>query len=39
MVGADTRKLREEIGWKPQWSLQDGIAETINWWKTDARNG
>ena len=39
MAVADTRKLREEVGWKPQWSLQDGIAETINWWKTDARDG
>jgi nucleoside-diphosphate-sugar epimerase len=39
MAVADTRKFREEVGWKPRWSLHDGIAETINWWKTDARAG
>jgi nucleoside-diphosphate-sugar epimerase len=39
MVTADTRKLRDEVGWKPRWSLKDGIAETIKWWKTDARAG
>jgi nucleoside-diphosphate-sugar epimerase len=37
MVCADTRKLREEVGWNPRWSLKDGIAETIKWWKSDAR--
>jgi len=39
MAAADTRKLREEVGWKPRWSLPDSIAETIDWWKTDARDG
>jgi len=39
MVCADTRKLREEVGWEPRWSLKDGVAETIKWWKTDARAG
>lgn len=39
IVSADTRKLREEVGWQPRWSLTDGIAETIDWWKTDARDG
>ena len=39
MVCADTRKLREEVGWNPRWSLKDGIAETIKWWKSDARAG
>jgi nucleoside-diphosphate-sugar epimerase len=39
MVCADTRKLREEVGWNPRWSLQDGIAESIKWWKSDARAG
>jgi nucleoside-diphosphate-sugar epimerase len=37
MVSADTRKLREEVGWTPRWSLNDGIAETISWWKSAVR--
>jgi nucleoside-diphosphate-sugar epimerase len=33
IVSADMRKMREEVGWVPRWSLTDGIAETIKWWK------
>ncbi len=39
MVCADIRKLRGEVGWNPRWSLKDGIAETIKWWRSDARVG
>ncbi len=39
VVCADTRKVREEVGWNPRWTLQGGIAESIKWWRTDARAG
>ena len=39
IVCADTRKMRDQVGWTPRWTLTDGIAETIKWWRTDARAG
>jgi len=30
---ASTRRLKEEVGWQPQYSLKQGLQETIAWWK------
>jgi nucleoside-diphosphate-sugar epimerase len=30
---ADVARLRDEVGWSPQYDLASGLAETINWWK------
>jgi len=30
---ADVMRLRNEVGWTPQYDLTRGLAETINWWK------
>jgi nucleoside-diphosphate-sugar epimerase len=30
---SDVRRLREEVGWTPRSSLNDGIANTIDWWR------
>jgi nucleoside-diphosphate-sugar epimerase len=30
---ADTRRLFDEVGWQTQYSLQEGIRETVAWWK------
>lgn len=30
---ADITRLRSEVDWQPRYSLADGIAETIKWWK------
>jgi nucleoside-diphosphate-sugar epimerase len=30
----DVRRLREELGWAPRFSLNDGVANTIDWWRT-----
>jgi nucleoside-diphosphate-sugar epimerase len=27
-------RLRDEVGWTPRFSLNDGIANTIDWWRT-----
>jgi nucleoside-diphosphate-sugar epimerase len=33
VVIADVRRLCNEVGWRPRWSLDDGLADTIRWWK------
>ncbi|MDX1637132.1 MAG: NAD(P)-dependent oxidoreductase [Balneolaceae bacterium] len=33
VVFADTSRLRHELGWKPTFQLEQGITDTINWWK------
>jgi nucleoside-diphosphate-sugar epimerase len=34
LLVADTRRLREEVGWAPQYGLEDGLAATIIWHKS-----
>ncbi len=29
----DWTKLREELGWRPQWDFERGLAETIRWYR------
>ncbi len=31
---ADNRKARALLGWQPRWGLQDGLKETVAWFKT-----
>ena len=33
LLVADTRRLREEVGWRPHYDLHNGLAHTIEWWK------
>jgi nucleoside-diphosphate-sugar epimerase len=33
-IVADITRLREELGWQPQASLEQRIAETCQWWQT-----
>jgi nucleoside-diphosphate-sugar epimerase len=33
LILADSRRLREEVGWKPEYTLDDGLDETIAWWR------
>jgi nucleoside-diphosphate-sugar epimerase len=32
---ADTRRLRDEVGWQPAIQLEQGLAETIGWWRRE----
>ena len=32
-TNADTSRLEIEVGYKPHWTLRDGIAQFINWYK------
>lgn len=33
MVVADIRRLGAHVGWTPSYSLEEGLLETIEWWK------
>ena len=37
MIVADVQRLRQEVGWKPQYSLVDGLAKTIQWWQSQQK--
>ncbi len=30
---ANTGRLREELNWEPQYTLQEGLQETVEWWR------
>jgi nucleoside-diphosphate-sugar epimerase len=30
---ANTRRLNEEVGWLPGYSIQEGLKETVAWWR------
>jgi len=31
---ANTRKLREVVGWKPRLTLDEGLRQTVEWWRS-----
>lgn len=33
LILADNRRLTEEVGWLPQFDLEAGLQDTIDWWK------
>jgi nucleoside-diphosphate-sugar epimerase len=35
---ADVQRLRDEVGWRPVYSLQEGMVETTEWWKSQMRS-
>jgi nucleoside-diphosphate-sugar epimerase len=35
LIEADVGRLRDEVGWRPAVSLEEGIRETVEWWKTN----
>lgn len=32
-IGANTTRLRDELGWTPKFDLESGIDDTIQWWQ------
>jgi nucleoside-diphosphate-sugar epimerase len=30
----DIRRLSGEVGWSPRRPLDEGLADTVNWWRT-----
>ena len=37
VIEADVTRLRDEVGWRPSLTLAEGIRETVEWWKANAR--
>jgi nucleoside-diphosphate-sugar epimerase len=35
VLAADVRRLREEVGWAPEHSLESGIGQTVEWWSAN----
>jgi nucleoside-diphosphate-sugar epimerase len=33
LLVADVSRLRDELGWRPRVRLDDGLCETVNWWR------
>ncbi|HEY5813962.1 MAG TPA: NAD(P)-dependent oxidoreductase [Terrimicrobiaceae bacterium] len=33
LVVADTQRITDALGWRPQYQIQEGIARTISWWR------
>jgi nucleoside-diphosphate-sugar epimerase len=33
LVAADVNRLRNEVGWKPRLGLEEGLAQTVAWWR------
>jgi nucleoside-diphosphate-sugar epimerase len=33
MIVADTSRLRGELGWHPEFTLENGIQESVEWWR------
>jgi nucleoside-diphosphate-sugar epimerase len=33
-IVADTRRLRDELGWRPRLSLENGLNGTVEWWRS-----
>lgn len=36
-IVADVRRLRDEVGWRPEFSLTEGVADTVDWWRRQPR--
>ena len=37
MIVADVQRLKQEVGWKPHYSLADGLAKTVQWWQSQQK--
>ncbi len=35
----DIGRLRDEVGFNPAWTLDEGLADTIRWWRTELGEG
>ncbi len=36
---ANTARLNEEVGWRPQYTLTEGLTETVGWWRKKIKAG
>lgn len=38
LLAADVSRLRDEVGWLPRYTLDDGLEATISWWRGRVEN-
>lgn len=38
LLVADVTRLRDELGWRPRVQLDEGLRETVNWWRERSRH-
>lgn len=36
LLVADVRRLNRDIGWKPSRTLEDGLLQTVDWWRANS---
>ena len=36
-IAGDIHRLKDEVGWQPRYSLDQGIQETVEWWSKNGR--
>lgn len=39
LLAGDSRRLTEEVGWRPRYDIRSGIEQTTNWWKLQLNQG
>ncbi|MCS6776662.1 MAG: NAD(P)-dependent oxidoreductase [Chloroherpetonaceae bacterium] len=39
LLVADTGRLNREVGWVPRYSLEEGLRQTIAWWRENLQEG
>src|SRR5262249_31036942 len=37
LIVADVGRLRGELGWSPRFTLEGGLAQTVDWWRNQSR--
>ena len=37
LIAGDAQRLKQELNWSPAYSLEDGLVNTIHWWKENLR--
>ena len=37
VLSASVSRLRVEVGWSPRFTLEQGLADAIGWWKTRSK--
>lgn len=35
VILADPARLRDEVGWTPRFDLEEGLRQTLDWWRTE----
>ena len=32
----NSNRIRDQLGWAPRWALSEGLAHTVDWWRTNS---